>query len=387
MKKTLWGYIRACFGLTFSGCAVSDGTEAAPEPRQIRRGALDAPRTAVKSAAIAAKLPPGEYLLGATEFAKYTDGSIRIALNSDEMGTAWRLLEVFPEAELVLNDYCDFRGQDLDFLRDHPELKRLDLFCRRLPKQGMSALRDLESLAVSGENADIDLGMFPRLRSFRGQLPARALLPDALPELRQLTLWNYPGRDLCELPNLQNLRSLQLNQCTLRSLAGCGRFPELREVAVAHCRRLADAAELPEIKLQWLSVVSCAKLDALYELLTAQTELIGLELEGSLELPDLKFLAGMPHLGYLWMLVKNISDGDLRLCRDIPIVNFRDRKHYRPRLRELPPLDPRHEPSCHSGTTLENLAVRLGVTLDTDRRELAALSDRYFKHSNNGHQQ
>ena len=340
------------------------------------RGAFSASGASVGSSDELDTLPPGSYTMGATEFDKNSDGGLSVCLNTDDANTAWELLEKYPDAELVLNDYRGFHGRDLDFLRDHTDLKHLRIACGQIQKQGLTALRALESLTVNEWNRDVDLGAFPQLRTFCGDCPER--IPERMDELRTLALWGYSGSDLAALPEMPNLRSLRLTQCEVRSFSGCERFPELREVAVAHCRRLADAAELRKIRLQWLSVVSCAKLNALYELLTDQTELLGLELEGGIVLPDLEFLAGMPHLGYLWLLVRDIVDGDLRRCRDIPAVNYRNRRHYRPSFSELPPLEPQYEPLCHSGTTLENLAVRLGANLDMNRREFTALSGRYF---------
>ena len=344
------------------------------------RGAFAAASAPVGSPDELENLPPGSYTAGATEFDKDSDGKLSVCFNSDDTNTAWELLKKYPDAELVLNDYRGFHGRDLDILRDHTGLRHLQIACGHIQKQGMTGLRALESLTVNEWNRDVDLGAFPQLRTFRGDCPKR--MPKRMDELRTLALWGYSGSDLAALPEMPNLRSLQLTQCGIRSFSGCDRFPELREIAVAHCRRLADAAELRKIRLQWFSIVSCAKLNALYELLTAQTGLLGLELEGGIVLPDLEFLAGMPHLGYLWLLVSDIADGDLRRCRDIPIVNYRNRRHYRPSFDELPPLEPQFEPLCHSGTTLANLAARLGITLDMDRRELAALSDRYFGRQN-----
>ena len=216
--------------------------------RSFCRGAFSASGVSIGSSNEFETLPPGSYAMGATEFDKDSYGGVSVCLNSDDAGTAWTLLVKYLDAELVLNDYRGFHGRDLDFLRDHADLKHLRIACGHIQKQSLTELRALESLTVNEWNRDIDLGAFPQLRSFRGDCPER--MPERMDELRTLALWGYSGSDLAALPEMPKLRSLQLTHCGIRSFSGCERFPELREIAVAHCRRLAADAELRKIRLQ-----------------------------------------------------------------------------------------------------------------------------------------
>ena len=146
-------------------------------------GAFSASGASVGSSDKLETLPPGSYTMGATEFDKDSDGRVSVCLNSDDTNTAWELLKKYPDAELVLNDYRGFNGRDLDFLRDHTDVKHLRIACGHIRKQGLSALRALESLTVNEWNRDVDIEAFPQLRSFRGDCPER--MPERMDALRR----------------------------------------------------------------------------------------------------------------------------------------------------------------------------------------------------------
>ncbi len=150
-----------------------------------------------------------------------------------------------------------------------------------------------------------------------------------LRKLRTLQVSDYRGasRTLADYPSGNLLEHLSLISCNLHSLDGIEKSPNIKDVELSYNRSLADISALYKVagSLRALSVEACGKIQD-FSVLHALTNLEHLHLDGSTSLPDLSFLANMPHLK-TFSTTMPITDGDLRPCLAIPYASVRNRKH------------------------------------------------------------
>ncbi|MBQ4284159.1 MAG: hypothetical protein IJB96_09560 [Lachnospira sp.] len=153
-------------------------------------------------------------------------------------------------------------------------------------------------------------------------------------------LWisnNKDYDDLESIGNSTNLQSLTIMQCGVKSVNGIGRIRELKNMYLSYNRCLTDIAEICTQggNLKTLTIEACPKITD-FSCLYSLTQLEHLVLNGSNDLPDLKFLSVMPNLK-TFSFTMNVEDGDLSICKRIPYVHCgKGREHYNLKDKDLP---------------------------------------------------
>ena len=307
-----------------------------------------------------ASWPSGRYCYHGCEFVIDINGKITIYANSKDLDSCVEVSRKCQDAELVIYDYHGYHDDNIDFLADCPWVSHVFIGGSTLDKKGLYRLPNLLGLTTDGYNSDLDLGAFEKLQFYSGDYSRHLHLPLSMPTLQALYLWDYGKEDLNDLPQMDDIKYLHLTKGKLKTLGGLDRFPQIQELQLAYCRNLTDVSAMRGRDLLWLGIDSCSRIDGLYDLLFSLPHLYGLSLRGNITLPSLAFVNDMPSLFYLWLLVKDVLDGDMSVCSKIQIVNFINKRHYHPKIEELPAMWPGYSSICSSGTTLKDICDYLG---------------------------
>lgn len=132
------------------------------------------------------------------------------------------------------------------------------------------------------------------------------------------------------------LKDVTMMQCGIKSLNGVEKYPQMEQMALYHCRSLADISALAHVtgSLRDLTIESCPKITD-FSVLGELHQLKHLHLYGNNTLPDLSFLNNMRNLE-IFCFTMNVQNGDLSLCKNIPYVSCKNRKHYNCKDHDLP---------------------------------------------------
>lgn len=132
------------------------------------------------------------------------------------------------------------------------------------------------------------------------------------------------------------LQKVTLMQCGLRTLDGIDKYKELHSLTLYHNRSLSDLSPLDSLgnSLRTLVIEGCSKITD-FTVLSALVKLEHLQLYGSNTLPSLSFLKKMPELK-TFTFTMDVADGDLSLCKSIPYVSCKNRKHFNLKDAQLP---------------------------------------------------
>lgn len=157
--------------------------------------------------------------------------------------------------------------------------------------------------------------------------------------LKSLSVGGYfsPTYDLSDLFCSENLDTLELRQCSERSLNGIEISKKLSCLYIYYNRALEDISALNfcSSTLTALRIQNCPKITD-FSVLEGLENLELLELSGSNELPDLSFLDNMKNLK-TFTFSMNVKSGDLSPCLKLLYVySQKNHKHYNLKDKDLP---------------------------------------------------
>ena len=240
-------------------------------------------------------------------------------------------------------------AEDISFLRECPSLESVRVTPAYSvqgkfdysPLYDLPGIQELICKLTTGPQerrcASVDYRRFPNLRRLYVEGTQGHIGLSEVKGLTYLCLSKWkPAEKSLEALELSSLTELDVCQCGLHSLAGLEKATQLRKASLSYCRSLEDLSALTAAgeTLTSLEIEACGKISD-FTWLNSLTELEDLTLWGSNTLPDLKFLRYMKKLRSL-RITMNVADGDLSLCREIPYVHCRNRKHNHLKNEELP---------------------------------------------------
>lgn len=158
-----------------------------------------------------------------------------------------------------------------------------------------------------------------------------------IPTLKKLSVSNYNSSDLRDLVCSEELDTLELNSCSIRTLDGIETAPKMQCLYLSYNRRLQDISRLDEVKktLKALRIQKCGKISD-FSVLAQLENLEYLFLEGSNSIPSLNFVNSLPNLKTL-IVNMEVKDGDLTPCLNLSYVHCgRIHKHYNVKAHDLP---------------------------------------------------
>jgi len=239
-----------------------------------------------------------------------------------------------PISELELNRAKGWRGHDLSFVSQFPELMAIKIIGKTAeslsPIHTLHNLRALDVMTYC--KSELRFNEFPNLiKCSLEWRPKATSLFDCI-SLNTLLLKGYRGSDTEPFAKLKNLESLTILGSGIQSLEGLGSLVKLRSL------RLGDMRKLPSLRgienlvlLEKLEIDTCRKIHSVEEI-SRLARLRELYLDNMADLESLKPLAGLSQLRRLTFVGStNIRDGDLSLLlrlANLELVAFQDRPQY-----------------------------------------------------------
>ena len=239
-------------------------------------------------------------------------------------------------------------AEDISFLRECPSLKSLRIIPAYsastfdyAPLYDMPNLEELSCQTIYGAKdalkTNIDYSRFAHLQkliAFGAKGHSNLV---SVKGLRTLYLGQgQPVSKTLKAFDFSELKELDICQSPIHSLDGIETAHHLQKLCLSYCRSLENLAALADIgeTLTSLEIESCGKIKD-FSWLQRLPNLENLVLFGSNSISDLSFLKNMKKLKSL-RFTMNIQDGDLELCKRIPYVYCKNKKHYNFKNDDLP---------------------------------------------------
>lgn len=232
----------------------------------------------------------------------------------------------------VARFFCGKRINNLDFLKNYPEITDVLISVDNIDCTGLRYLSNLEVLLIEGDFIS-DYSVFPSLRVLSTQQRKIIALPQKLEDLslygcvmkgNSLRAFDFPSTMKClritlsRIESLEgapdNLKCLELNHIRkLTSLGGIeGSSNTLSRVEINNCHNISDYAPL----------ASCLNLEKLY-------------LRSCAALPDIEFVKEMHNLKQFSFYDTLVSNCDLAPLFSVPYVYFKNNKNYNYRFKDF----------------------------------------------------
>ena len=239
-------------------------------------------------------------------------------------------------------------ADDIAFLRQCPTITSLKIIPAYSaakfdysPLYDMPNLKELNCQTVYGHKdalkADVDYSHFSSLQCVYASGAKGHRNLESVKGLRHLYLGQgQPASKALIGFDFSELEKLDLCQSPIRSLNGIDQAACIQKLSLSYCRSLEDVAALASVgkTLTSLEIESCGKIKD-FSWLYHLPNLENLVLFGSNTLPNLSFLDSMPNLKS-FRFTMNVLDGDLGLCKNVPYVYCKNRKHYNLKDEDLP---------------------------------------------------
>lgn len=239
-------------------------------------------------------------------------------------------------------------AEDIAFLRQCPTITSLKIIPAHSaatfdfsPLYDMPNLKELNCQTVYGHKdalkADVEYNHFPSLQCVYASGAKGHRNLESVKGLRHLYLGQgQPASKALTGFDFSELEKLDLCQSPIRSLNRIDQAACIQKLSLSYCRSLEDVAALASVgkTLTSLEIESCGKIKD-FSWLYHLPNLENLVLFGSNTLPNLGFLESMPNLKS-FRFTMNVLDGDLGLCKNVPYVYCKNRKHYNLKDEDLP---------------------------------------------------
>jgi internalin A len=244
---------------------------------------------------------------------------------------------------LALNYTAGFSG-DLEFLDAWP-ISRLHILDRSLiDLDPVTRLGEtLEELDIqTAPDVQVDLSALSRLRRLSAHWDNISETLGYANGLGHLELWHFDGEDVADLGLEAPLTRLKfVDTPNLRSLNGIEAFSELTSFFVALARELNDLDAITALanSLKELEIETCLGVTAV-DAIGALRNLRFFGVSDCGRIDSLSPLANLTNLEvlYAWGSTR-VLDGDLTPLAKLPMlreIRMRDRREYRPRIRDIP---------------------------------------------------
>lgn len=237
-------------------------------------------------------------------------------------------------AELVLNDGKGWRGSDISFLSELPELRSLKIIDLKISSiEPIHLLHKLEELKVITYcKTEIRFSEFPYLKVCSLEWRPKATSLFDCESLKELFINRYSGKDTSSFAKLINLESLSILNAPIENLFGLRSLRKLRYLRLANLKRIQSLGGIEDLtNLEELEVHTCRSIASITEIQNL-IKLRKLYLNNDGDIESLRPLDKLEHLeAVIFYESTNIVDGDLTpllSLKNLAQVSFKNRKHY-----------------------------------------------------------
>jgi Leucine-rich repeat (LRR) protein len=236
--------------------------------------------------------------------------------------------------ELILNVAKGWRGDDLSFLAELPQLLSFDILQLGIEDiEPVHRLHELRRLGVTTYcKTPLDFAAFPHLEECALEWRTKATSLFECRTLRKLFVNRYSGKDLDPFGRLTALESLAVLNAPIENIRGVTPLVHLRHLRLANLKRLVSLAGLEQLTaLEELEIHTCRRIESIEEI-GRLTQLRTLDLDNDGPIQSLKPLARLQNLErVVFCESTDVLDGDLTpllALEKLSRISFKNRAHY-----------------------------------------------------------
>jgi len=277
--------------------------------------------------------------------------------------------------ELELNYAKGWRGNDLSFLKELPQLRAFKIIDHfGLPYvEPIHYLHELRALDVQTYcKTPIRFSEFPQLEDCGLEWRPKCESLFSCTTLKKLFVNCYKAKDVDSFSNLVNLEWLAILNAPVHNLRGLTPLKRLRYLRLANLRRLTSLAGIEELAaLEELNIDTCRAIGSIGEV-GSLSRLRKLHVSNANEIESLKPLEKLSGLEWVTFVEStNIRDGDLSPLlrqKNLSRVSFQNRRHYSHRREDFG--------AAYYGAELMKQMEKMGVKRLSNRELMKVLKPR-----------
>jgi hypothetical protein len=236
--------------------------------------------------------------------------------------------------ELELNDGKGWIGQNLEFLKDLPDLKSIIIIDLKIISiEPIHYLKELVSLKVITYSKNpINFKSFPKLVEcgFEWIKGSESLFE--MSNLKKLFINRYNKNNSDVFSKLVNLESLSILNSQIENLLGISSLRKLQNLRLGNLKKISTLQGLENLKdLETLEIQKCKGIldvSVIFNL-TKLKQLFLIDMGNISSINGIENLTSLNE--FLFYESTNISDGDLIPLKNLPSlrkISFHNRKHY-----------------------------------------------------------
>lgn len=308
---------------------------------------------------------------------KLEDGEYgrRAVVTSGWLPEMSRYLLAHDVLELELNYAKGWRGNDLSFLKELPQLRAFKIIDHfGLPYvEPIHYLHELRALDVQTYcKTPIRFSEFPQLEDCVIEWRPKCESLFSCTTLKKLFVNRYQKKDVDSVSNLVNLEWLAILNAPVHNLRGLTPLKRLRYLRLANLRRLTSLAGIEELAaLEELNMDTCRAIGSIDEV-GSLSRLRKLHVSNANEIESLKPLEKLSGLEWVTFVEStNIRDGDLSPLlrqKNLSRVSFQNRRHYSHRREDFG--------AAYYGAELMKQMEKMGVKRLSNRELMKVLKPR-----------
>ncbi len=268
----------------------------------------------------------------------YVNGRRLIIINSDDISKCMEVYKKYNMDGVAITVYHDYKLQNVDFLKDYPEIKHISISDNITDISGMNGLATLRSAIISGKNRRIDFSFFPQLEEFNADWSPYFKNLDKCTKLWYISMHHYTPRskDLSCISQPPWLRKLKVTQSNIYSFHGIEKFEQLEDVDFAYCPKLEKLCclEGSANSLKSLLFDHCKAIKN-HNYVTKLNSLLTLGMNNCGSLPSIKFIKEMNALESFRFGDTDVIDGDISPCIGLRYVYFSNKRHFSHKLEQI----------------------------------------------------
>jgi protein phosphatase 1 regulatory subunit 7 len=261
----------------------------------------------------------------------YINGKRSIIINSDRIDECMRVYTEHHLDGVAITTSHDYRLQNVDFLSEHPGIKHLSISDGINDINSIHALRNLESLMLSGKKRKVDFSHFPSLAELIADWSPHFLNMDKCAYLKRLSLYNYAPKtkDCLNISNVPWIKRLEITQSPIHALNGLEEFDQLEQFELNYCSKLETLCCLEESKETLLSLrFDHCKSIINHDYVMRFDHLNTLAYNDGGAMPSIKFIKKMTSLKAFMFVGTDVTDGDMTPCIGLSYAGFSHKKHF-----------------------------------------------------------
>lgn len=236
--------------------------------------------------------------------------------------------------ELELNDGKGWKGENLEFLKNLPNLKSITIIDLKIKSiEPIHYLKDLVSLKIITYSKNpVNFKLFPKLEECGFEWIKGSDSLFEMSNLKKLFINRYNKNESENFSKLVNLESLAILNSQIENLSGIFSLRKLKELRLGNLKKINSLHELGNLKdLEILEIQKCKEISdvsVIFNLINLKRLLIN-------DLGNISSIKGIENLtklnDFLFYESTNIIDGDLFPITKLPAlknISFQNRKHY-----------------------------------------------------------